>query len=600
MWSHKYKTLISLLVASIAVSIAAQTSYPGCQDLKAGDFRGVTLASLATVSDLYEPVKMAFDMDAQGNVDVFFIDRIDRPQRNGMIRKYDAKTKTVIKIASFVVDKDTTTNYNEGLNGIALDPNFKSNGWIYLKWTEEGKLKVSRYTYKNNVWSPASEAVILEYPIPLDGLSHTGGGLQFDDYGNLWFGIGDYHVDDEGPSNTSDLRGKILRITPMPIAEGSYNPGVGKSYSIPAGNLGEYWAAKWATAGKSALALQYRDPAVVRPEIFVMGNRNPYTISLDPVRSWVAWGECGPDLGKVTEEDNIATYPGNFGWPYWAGNQYATRGYGSTDGGANPFAPINVHPQNKGARDLPPAIPGTYSYQQSCAMTGPIYRYNPKNPNPYKMPPHFHRKWFVTDFNASWIDMIPVNEDGTVNLTAKLRVTGAASSLFNGINSSKMLDFQAGPDGAFYFGNYGGWRSVTNTTSIVRVEYIGPPCQASTNHVFEKVGCTIKTDPNYDVSATHLNAAACAANTSILQKTQVPFASYQKGMLNLFKGEKYTIEFVTLDGKIRSIHHVMGPTSFSQEAIMRLAGGKGLGLLRVTLDKQSIIYRTVLISMSKR
>ncbi|HAI38129.1 MAG TPA: hypothetical protein DCM40_08410, partial [Maribacter sp.] len=109
--------------------------------------------------------------------------------------------------------------------------------------------------------------------------------------------------------NTNDLRGKILRIKPE--ADGTY--------SIPKGNLFAEGTPK------------------TRPEIYVMGNRNPYRISIDSKTGFLYWGEIGPDangdslnLGpKGYDEINQAQSAGNFGWPYLiADNQpYHTRDY---------------------------------------------------------------------------------------------------------------------------------------------------------------------------------------------------------------------------------------------------------------------------------
>src|SRR3546814_2925659 len=63
-----------------------------------------------------------------------------------------------------------------------------------------------------------------------------------------------------------------------------------------------------------------------------MGNRNPYRISVDPKTGFLYWGEVGPDSGKDSletrgpkgyDEINQAREAGNFGWPYFIGDNYA-------------------------------------------------------------------------------------------------------------------------------------------------------------------------------------------------------------------------------------------------------------------------------------
>ena len=112
----------------------------------------------------------------------------------------------------------------------------------------------------------------------------------------------DFREDREGwdalrtSGNTNDLRGKILRINPE-------NDG---TYTIPEGNLFPDGMEK------------------TRPEIYVMGNRNPYRISVDKKTGFLYWGEIGPDAGKTSPdrgpegfvEFNQARKPGIYGWPF--------------------------------------------------------------------------------------------------------------------------------------------------------------------------------------------------------------------------------------------------------------------------------------------
>ncbi len=112
--------------------------------------------------------------------------------------------------------------------------------------------------------------------------------------------------------NAADLRGSILRIHPDESTRG---------YSIPAGNFGERFAAYFRSKGDSDLASAYADPARVRPEIYVKGTQNPYSLFVDPVRRWLAWGDVGPDQGKQSEEYNLTREAAFAGWPYYAGEE---------------------------------------------------------------------------------------------------------------------------------------------------------------------------------------------------------------------------------------------------------------------------------------
>src|SRR5262249_16349154 len=146
---------------------------------------------------------------------------------------------------------------------------------------------------------------------------HSAGSLAFDAQGNLYASAGDnthpgasdgFSPIDEQPGrgpwnaaksagNANDLRGKILRIHPEPDG----------TASIPQGNLFPPGTPN------------------TRPEIYTMGNRNPFRISVDPRSGCLYWGEVGPDAYGANpqrgpagfDEINQAKKAGNFGWPFF-------------------------------------------------------------------------------------------------------------------------------------------------------------------------------------------------------------------------------------------------------------------------------------------
>src|SRR5690606_21324875 len=172
-------------------------------------------------------------------------------------------------------------------------------------------------------------------------------------------------------ANTNDLRGKILRI--KILSDGSYE--------VPEGNLFPKGTQK------------------TKPEIYVMGNRNPYRISVDQKTGFLYWGDVGPDARNDSletrgprgyDEINQARKPGFYGWPLFVGNNYPYRDYNYATGqsGApfDPEKPVNNSPNNTGLQQLPPAQPAFiwYPYAESPdfpqvgtggrnAMAGPVY-----------------------------------------------------------------------------------------------------------------------------------------------------------------------------------------------------------------------------------
>jgi cytochrome c len=421
------KSVISVLSALAACQAAwGAFSYKDCADLAPADFRAVKL--VARADGIAEPLKMALDADASGNVDVYWVERI------GAVKRWSGATKTIFKLADIPANSD----FESGLSGIALDPGFKSNGWMYFYYPvgNAGKFsfRVTRITLNKatSTLDMASEKIILEFAAGYRKM-HTGGAMRFDAAGDLWITTGENEAGVNGPANTNDLRGKILRIHPTP--EGSY--------TIPAGNLFPAGTAK------------------ARPEIYVMGSRNPYTLALDPVRKGIAWGDVGPDQGKDQEEHNFTTVPGNFGWPLFAGNNIAV------GAAMDPKAPTVA---NSGLSPLPPAIPSIYPYHQSASMTGPVYYYDPALDSKIKLPPHLNGMWFVSDFSQNWVEAVTLDAAGK-SILKKERIF---SNLF-GSTVKLPIDFMIGPNGAMYVIGYSGgaWFGSDAGTSIFRIEYTG-------------------------------------------------------------------------------------------------------------------------------
>ena len=356
----------------------------------------------------------------------------------------------------------------EGLFGVVLDPKFKSNGFLYLMYAPPtpSVYRISRWTLAGS--SLGAEKVLLDIPAQREDCCHTGGGMAFDAYGDLWVAVGNntgrrgnpvsmdetrqYNSDEWGASSTAGLRGGILRIHPDNSAKG---------YSIPAGNFGDYFAKRAQAAGDAALAAQYRDSSKVLPEIYVKGTRNAYTLSLDPVRRWVMWGDVGPDnAGVRSEENNLAKVPGFYGWPYFTG---ANLPY---VGNKDAAAPTNTSKWNKGLATLPPAIPAINSYTKACAITGSLYRYDGDLKSTVKLPPHFTRKWFATDWAKS--KLVVFSLDDNANSITRIDTIALPSGSLSG-----PTDLKIGPDGALYVINYAGLFESGPNTGISRIEYTG-------------------------------------------------------------------------------------------------------------------------------
>ncbi|OAV43093.1 PQQ-dependent sugar dehydrogenase [Lewinella sp. 4G2] len=390
-------------------------------------------------------------------------------------------------VTSLVHDFDVCIegNYEDGLHGVALAPGYgKTNHHIYVYYSpapcDSTDQFLSRFEFKNGVLDTTSEIVVLRVPVQRKSCCHSGGSVEFDRLGNLYLSTGDntsskesngYSPLDERPGrgpydsqkssgNTNDLRGKILRITPT--AEGGY--------TIPEGNL-------------------FPNGEGGKPEIYVMGARNPFRIALDPWTHYLYWGDVGPDVGEAGkfgpesfDEWNQAATAGNYGWPYFVGNNFAYPDRDFTDDSVgelfNPERPINDSPNNTGARELPPARPALiwYPYGPSeefpilgtgsrSAMAGPFYDAESLVPiTNSALPEYYHGKWFIYEWGRSWIKAVTLD-------SARQQIVQIEDFLPN-LPISKPIDFKIGRDGSMYLLEYGNDYFANNPDArLIRVSY---------------------------------------------------------------------------------------------------------------------------------
>ncbi|MDB5250553.1 MAG: glycosyl hydrolase [Segetibacter sp.] len=425
--------------------------------------------------DLNEPMELAVAPDGR----VFFT------ERGGKFYMYDPvakKTKLVYDFPVKAVEK-----YLNGLIGITLDPDFSQNNYIYFFYSSNTDSQyhqnISRFVIsQDGTLDIASEKIIIKIPIDLEVSAHTGGSLAWDKNRNLFIGTGDntvpfqsdgYAPMDERPGrqiydaqrsagNPNDLRGKILRIHPEPDG----------SYTVPEGNLFPK-----GTPG-------------TRSEIYVMGCRNPYRIAVDQETSFLYWGEIGPDAGQDSrhgprgyDEFNQARQPGNFGWPFFVGNNkayndsdFATKAIGPL---FNESGPTNNSPNNTGIKLLPapqkPLIYYPYNLAEEfpalgvggrCAMGGPIYHYDAASTSSTKLPAFYDKAFFIYDWMRNWVFAVRLDENYNYKRMDPFMAT-------NG-DFRRPVDVEIGPDGSMYMLEYGSVYGINNTDArLVRIDYNG-------------------------------------------------------------------------------------------------------------------------------
>lgn len=446
-------------------------------EMKPVDFNNANVApeenrfeKVVLEDNLNEPMELGLLPDGQ----LIYI------QRSGEIRIFDPEVDS----SQLIQKLEVFSELEDGLLGMALDPNIEQNRWIYLFYSdpEVVQQKVSRFTMGTDFKSidMTSEQVVLKIPTQRDECCHSAGSLEFGPNGFLYIATGDntnphasdgYSPSDEqagrspwdaqkSAANTNDLRGKILRIKPEQDG----------TYSIPKGNL----FPEGSTDG--------------RPEIYVMGCRNPYRISIDQRTGYLYWGDVGPDAGqdstnrgpKGHDEVNQAREAGFFGWPYFIADN---KPYYRYDFAAkvshnphDPKAPQNNSPNNTGAQKLPTAQPAFvyYPYGPSKefpmlgdgarnAMAGPVFYLDDYAKNAGRYPDYYDGKLFIYDWMRGWIMAVTMDESGDL-----VRMDQFLPSFkFN-----NPIDMLFGPNGDLYILEYGTiWFSQNPDARLVHLKY---------------------------------------------------------------------------------------------------------------------------------
>ncbi len=405
-------------------------------------------------------------------------------ERAGNVKIYHPQSAS-ITLAGHI---DVETLIEDGLLGVTLDTGFSSNHWVYFFYSPAGtnaEQHISRFTLAGDTLDMTSEQILLRIPTQRQECCHSAGSLFMHTNGDLYISVGDntnpfssqgFTPIDEQPgrspwdaqksaSNANDLRGKILRIHPEPDG----------TYTIPAGNLFPPGTPQ------------------TRPEIYVMGCRNPFRMSVDEQTGWLYWGEVGPDAGadqasrgpKGYDEWNQARNAGNYGWPYFVANNkpYVAYDFATGISGApfDPNNPVNNSPNNTGPANLPPAKPAWLwsPYDSSVefpelnavggrtAMGGPVYHYRPGLPVPTKFPAYFDQTLFIWEWSRGYLKEIKIDDDGS-----PLKINPFLPTF----QFLRPIDLKIGPDGSLYLIEWGTVFGGGNTDSKVeRIDYIGRP-----------------------------------------------------------------------------------------------------------------------------
>ena len=421
--------------------------------------------------NLYEPM----ELELLPNDNVLFI------QRHGEVMLYDKNLKKTSLMHKF----DVFSDLEDGLLGVTLDPDFEENKLIYFfrSHPTDTLQVISKFKMADDysAFDVKSESQIITIPTQRLQCCHAAGSIEFGPDKMLYIALGDntnphesdgYAPIDDRPgrfpwdarkssANTNDLRGKILRIK---VEE--------EGYSIPEGNLFP------------------KDGSGGRPEIYVMGCRNPYRISFDNRRGFLYWGDVGPDANKDSlnrgsmgyDEINQTRMAGNFGWPLFIANNqpYYDYDWETQKSGLifDPKEPVNDSRYNTGARILPPAQSAFfwYSYGNSSefpllgnggrtAMAGPTFYIDDYPESDNRFPQYYDGKLFIYEWMRGWMMAVTVDEEGNYVRMERF---------LPDITLSNPTDMIMSRSGDIYLLEYGsGWFQQNPDVRLVHLKYNG-------------------------------------------------------------------------------------------------------------------------------
>src|SRR5256712_7097515 len=253
------------------------------------------------ISSNSEPDRIAFIPDNGPGVDgsgAFMV-----TEKSGTVDVVKNTGGTFVKQSVAFVTVPAVQGYYEdaGLLGIALDPNWQTTKMVYFYVTVNInnvlQNEVVRYIAitdsSGNIIADTSKGEKLIIGGILAGSNHNGGDLKFDSQGNLYISTGeDFKF--TPAQDLTDLRGKILRITPL-ASPGSN----GLLYSIPSTN-------PFATSSSTT----------IRKEIYSYARRNPWSCDLDSQTGKIYVSNIGYNTWETIFD---STTPSNFGWPTYEG-----------------------------------------------------------------------------------------------------------------------------------------------------------------------------------------------------------------------------------------------------------------------------------------
>jgi glucose/arabinose dehydrogenase len=310
-----------------------------------------SLIAAASLPPNFSEAQVASNLNAPTAMDIAPDGRVFIAEKGGAVGivKNGAMLQANFYTAAVTVDLE------QGLTGIALDPGFATNGYVYLHYVPAGALntvlaRVTAGSGDPDMANPASLVILFNGP-PYPAGQAIGGGIGFTLDGKILLSMDTVFVSPANAQQLNNLYGKVLRLN--------------RDGSIPTDNP----FFNTATGDNRA--------------IYAYGLRNPYTTVVQPGTGRIFANDVGENS---FEEVNEIVAGGNYGWPISEGPT------------APPYiSPLWSYPHVQGTNGGSAVIGGAF--------------YNPPNP---QFPARYVGTYFVADWVNAWVNVIDVNNNNTV------------------------------------------------------------------------------------------------------------------------------------------------------------------------------------------
>jgi glucose/arabinose dehydrogenase len=359
--------ICALLASVVAVLAFSANSARGAATLPPNFARSQVVGGLAS------PTAMEFAPDG----------RLFVAEQRGTLRV----VKSGANLATFLDISGRVDSAGErGLLGLAFDPAFSNNHYVYLYYTQRATgttpahNRVIRVTARGDRAVAGSKKLILRLDNLSSATNHNGGAIHFGEDGKLYVAVGD-NANGENAQSLRNLKGKILRIN--------------KDGTIPRDNP------------------FYKRATGRNRVIWALGLRNPFSFAIQPHKGKVFINDVGE---QTWEEINQGAAGANYGWPRYEGPE------------SNPSYRSPVFAYKQGSTNT-----------TGCAITGGAFY----NPTTRQFPRGYLGDYFFADFCSGWIRRL---DAATGDVTGF--ATGLSSTVDLKVSKGGSLYYLSRGDGA--------------------------------------------------------------------------------------------------------------------------------------------------------